>query len=133
MAVKRFGVSLEDDLLTELDRIVSENRFANRSQAIRHMIRKNLVEEQWESDHEVTGALVLVYDHHKKDLQNRSTQLQHGYHDKILAMQHVHLDHDNCIETIIIKGKASELRKLADSLIAIKGIKYGKLVTSAVT
>ena len=132
MSVKRFGVSLEEGLLSELDKIVEEQSFANRSQAIRHMIRKNMVEKQWSTNKLVAGAIMLVYDHHKRDLQKRSTDLQHDYHDLILSVQHVHLDHHNCIETIIIKGKAEELTRLADALIAIKGIKYGKLVMSSV-
>ncbi len=131
MQVKRFGVSLEEDLLTMLDELVERNQFPNRSQAIRYLVKKSSVEEKWEGNREVAGAIVLVYDHHKRDLQNRSTDVQHSHHHLILSVQHVHLDHHNCLETIAVKGKAKDLRDLADKLIAIKGIKHGELVMSA--
>ncbi len=130
MKVKRFGVSLEEDLLKSLDNLVKTHQFPNRSQAIRYLINKNLTEEKWNTNVFVAGAIVLVYDHHKRDLQNRSTNLQHDYHDLILSVQHVHLDHHNCLETIAVKGKAKDLKSLADKLIALKGIKHGQLVMS---
>ncbi len=130
MQVKRFGVSLEQDLLEALDEYAGLNSFPNRSQAIRHLIRKNLVKEKWEGNEVVAGAIVLVYDHHKRDLQNTSTSLQHDYHDLILSVQHVHLDHDHCLETIAVKGKAEKLTELANQLIALKGIHHGELVMS---
>ncbi len=132
MQVKRFGVSLEEDILKSLDKYVKQKQFPNRSQAIRHLIRKNIVEEQWKGNNIVAGAVVLVYDHHKRELQTKSTRVQHDFHNLILSIQHVHLDHDNCLETIAVKGKAKELIKLANSLIAIKGIKHGKLVMSTI-
>lgn len=128
MQVKRFGVSLEEDLLNKLDNLVKELKFPNRSQAIRYLIQKQIVDKKWEADEEVAGAIVLVYDHHKRDLQNQSTALQHDFHHIILAVQHVHLNHNNCLETITLRGKASQLKQLADRLIAIKGIKHGELV-----
>ena len=130
MQVKRFGVSLEEELLNSLDDLVSRHHFPNRSQAIRFLIKKNLVEEKWQGNEDVAGAIVLVYDHHKSNLQNQSTDVQHAYHDLILSVQHVHLDHDNCLETIAVKGKAKKLTDLANRLIAIKGIKHGQLVMS---
>ena len=130
MKVKRFGVSLEEDLLESLDKLVQQQKFPNRSQAIRFLIKKNLVEEKWEGNKLVAGAIVLVYDHHKKDLQKKSTDIQHDFHDLILAVQHVHLDHDNCLETISVMGQAQRLILLANKLIALKGIKHGKLVMS---
>ena len=130
MLVKRFGVSLEEELLSSLDDLVSRHHFPNRSQAIRFLIKKNLVEEKWQGNEDVAGAIVLVYDHHKSNLQNQSTDVQHAYHDLILSVQHVHLDHDNCLETIAVKGKAKKLTDLANKLIAIKGIKHGQLVMS---
>lgn len=130
MQVKRFGVSLEDELLKKLDRLVENQKFPNRSQAIRYLIKKDLVENKWEGNEEVAGAIVLVYDHHKRNLQNESTEVQHDYHHLILSVQHVHLNHDNCLETITVKGKASELIDLSNKLIAIKGIKHGQLVMS---
>jgi len=129
--VKRFGVSLEDNLLNELDRLVKKQQFPNRSQAIRYLIKKFSVEDEWLEDKDVAGAIVLVYDHHKRDLQTKSTDVQHDYHHLILSVQHVHLDHHNCLETIAVKGKASELKKLGDQLIGIKGVKHGELVMTS--
>jgi CopG family nickel-responsive transcriptional regulator len=128
MQVKRFGVSLEEELLKELDQYVKNYKFPNRSQAIRHLIHKNIVEEKWNSNQIVAGAIVLVYDHHKRDLQTKSTDVQHDFHELILSVQHVHLDHHNCLETIAVKGLASKLKQLADELIGLKGVKHGKLV-----
>jgi CopG family nickel-responsive transcriptional regulator len=112
MELKRFGVSLEEDLLAALDEFVEERQFPNRSQALRHLIKNNIIRKKWEENKVVAGAIVLVYDHHKRDLQTRSTDVQHDYHDLILSVQHVHLDHDNCLETIAVKGKAKRVNKL---------------------
>ncbi len=128
MSIKRFGVSLEDNLLVDLDRLVEKNRFPNRSQAIRSLIRKNIIEEKWETDEEVAGAIVILYDHNLKELHERVNGLQHEYHCLILAGQHIHIDDHNCLEVITIKGKACKLKKLADKLRAIKGVKHGELV-----
>ncbi len=130
MNIKRFGVSLEDDLLQALDSYSKQNKFPNRSQAIRHLIRKNLVKQQWDGNEEVAGAIVLVYDHHKRDLQHKSTSIQHDFHDLILSVQHVHLDHHHCLETIAVKGNAARLTDLANQLIGLKGIFHGELVMS---
>ena len=130
--MKRFGVSLENNLLKELDELVSIHKLPNRSQAIRHLIRKNKVEDKWKNNANVCGCIVLVYDHHKRGLLNKSVDIQHKYQRLVLSTQHVHLDHNNCLETIALKGKAKELKELADSLIALKGIKHGELVMSAV-
>ena len=128
--MKRFGVSLEEDLLKKLDGLVHRYKLPNRSQAIRHLIRKNLIEEEWKGNKQVSGCLVLIYDHHKRELLNKSINIQHHYQNLILSVQHVHLDHRNCMETIALKGKAKPLRELADRLIALKGVKHGALVMS---
>lgn len=130
--MKRFGVSLEDDLLDDLDRLVTKHNFPNRSQALRFLVRQNLVEQKWKENKLVSGCIVLVYDHHKRDLVNQLMEIQHDCHHLVLSGQHVHLDHHNCLETILLKGKAKELRKLADKLLAVKGIKSGELVVSAI-
>lgn len=129
--IKRFGVSLEDDLFNELDAIVKKHKFPNRSQAIRFLIRKNTTEEAYEENKEVSGAVVIIYDHHKRELVNKSLDIQHEFTNIILASQHVHLSHHNCLEIIALKGKASNLRALADKLIALKGVKHGKLVVTS--
>ncbi|MCF8348432.1 MAG: nickel-responsive transcriptional regulator NikR [Bacteroidales bacterium] len=127
MAVVRFGVSLEQELLDALDNFVTENHFANRSQAIRHMIANNQVEHDWQNDSRVAGSITIVYDHHKRDILKNLTDIQHDYHDTILSSQHFHLDHDNCLEIIAVKGQANQLIQLSERLIAIKGILHGKL------
>jgi CopG family nickel-responsive transcriptional regulator len=131
MAVKRFGVSLEEDLLKKLDMLVEKHQFPNRSQAIRFLIQNSMVRDNWEENQEVAGALVLIYDHHRRDLQNKLTRIQHDYHCLILSGQHVHLDHDNCLETITVRGAANKLLRLSDRLKAVKGIKHGELVMTA--
>jgi len=128
MKVKRFGVSLDESILAELDHFVNMRKFPNRSQAIRYLISNYLVEEKIDENKIVAGSIVLVYDHHKRELQSTSTSIQHDFHETILSVMHVHIDHHNCLETIAVMGKASKLKELADKLIAIKGVKHGKLV-----
>jgi CopG family nickel-responsive transcriptional regulator len=130
MGVSRFSVSLEKELLDELDRFTEKNSFANRSQALRHLIEKNIVEEKWQCNNIVAGAIVLIYDHHKKDIDTRTNDIQHDYFDVILSSQHYHLSHDICLEIIAVKGQASRLTELSEKMISIKGIKHGKLVMS---
>lgn len=129
--VKRFGVSLEEDLLKELDALVAKHKFPNRSQAIRFLIRDNQFKQACQDNCEVAGALVLVYDHHKRDLVTKSLDVQHDFAHNILASQHVHLDHHKCLEVLAVKGKVSQLRRLSDRLISLKGVKHGKLVLTA--
>ena len=130
MTLARFGVSLDEDILKELDGYVVENNFPNRSQAIRQLVERNLVEKKWQCNNMVAGAIVLLYDHHKGDVTTKSNDIQHDYFDVILSSQHFHLSHDNCLEIIAVKGTANRLTELADQLIGIKGIIHGKLVMS---
>ena len=132
MKVRRFGVSLDEEILKELDVFVDARKFPNRSQAIRYLISNYLIQEKWDSNQAVAGSIVLVYDHHKRDLQHKSTSIQHDFHDVILSVQHVHIDHHNCLETIAVMGPSPRLRELSDRLIAIKGVKHGKLVITSV-
>ena len=128
MSVTRFGVSLEAELLEALDNYVKENNFPNRSQAIRQLIERNLVERKWQCNHQVAGAITLVYDHHRRELLNRLNDIQHDYHHEILAVQHFHLSHETCMEIIAVKGHAYRLTELSDKLISLKGVRHGKLV-----
>lgn len=130
MSVVRFSVSLEEELLNELDLFAKDNSFANRSQALRNLIEKNIVEKKWQCNNIVAGAIVMIYDHHKKEILSRSNDIQHNYFDVILSSQHYHLSHDMCLEIIAVKGKAKTLTELSDKLISIKGIKHGKLIMS---
>ena len=130
MPLARFGVSLDKDLLKALDEFVIENSLPNRSQAIRHLVEKNIVEKKWHCNQIVAGAIVMLYDHHKGDVTTKSNDIQHEYFDVILSSQHFHLSHDNCLEIIAVKGTADRLTRLSDKLIGIKGIIHGKLVMS---
>ena len=130
MPLARFGVSLDENILKALDNYVVENSFPNRSQAIRHLIERNLVERKWQCNQVVAGAVVLLYDHHKSDVRTKSNDIQHDYHDSILSSQHIHLSHENCLEIIAVKGPAYRLTELSDKLIGIKGIINGNLVMS---
>ena len=130
MALARFGVSLDEDLLKALDSFVIENSMPNRSQAIRHLVEKNLVEKKWQCNQLVAGAVVLLYDHHKGDITTKSNDIQHDYYDVILSSLHFHLNHDNCLEIIAVNGTAKRLTELSDKLIWMKNIIHGKLVMS---
>jgi len=129
MAVTRFGVSLECELLEALDAYAQTNRFPNRSQAIRHLIQKNIVEQKWQCNNLVMGAVVLVYAQSKRDITQKTMELQIEYQDVILSIQHYFLE-ENCLEIVAVKGLASRLTELSDRLIAVKGIQHGKLVMS---
>jgi CopG family transcriptional regulator, nickel-responsive regulator len=130
MSIKRFGVSLDEEVLKTLDKYVTDNNFSNRSQALRFIIEKQSVKKKWKDDELVAGVLVLVYDHHKRDITNQLVEVQHDFHHLILAVQHVHLDHHNCLETIALRGQAGELTDLSNRIIGMKGIRNGKLVMS---
>jgi CopG family nickel-responsive transcriptional regulator len=123
----RFGISLEKDLLKEFDRLIREKNYSNRSEAIRDLIRDSLVKEEWKKGKEVAGAISIVYDHHKRELMDVIVDIQHEYQDMIVASQHAHLDHHNCLEVIIVKGKSDNIKTLADKLRAVKGVKHGSL------
>lgn len=129
--LKRFSISLEETLLETFDRFISEHQYDNRSEAIRDLIRKSLVKKEWQADKQVMGLISLVYDHHQPNLQEKITEAQHNFHHHIISSTHVHMDHDNCMEVIIVKGKAGEVQKLANSLIALRGIRDGNLTMSS--
>ena len=120
----RFGVSLEKTLLDKFDALIREKQYTNRSEAIRDLIRENLVKKEWESNKEVTGAITLVYDHHKRELVNQLMNVQHDYHDTIVSTQHIHLDHYNCLEVVVVKGKSQNAELLFNKLKSAKGVKH---------
>lgn len=124
-SLARFGVSLEEDLLAAFDGLCQERGYGSRSEAIRDLIRSALASANWAKGGESCGALTLVYDHHKHDLAKRVMSIQHDCHDLIIATLHVHLDHENCLETLVLKGGAKPVADLAQSLISCKGVKYG--------
>lgn len=124
----RFSVSLDRTLAHELDVMCHEKGYDNRSLAIADMIRAHLVEHRQQfGKGEIAGSITLVYDHHKHHLQDLLTDLQHEHREVIISALHCHLDHDNCLEVLAVRGKAVEIKKLADEMIAAKGVKHGKL------
>ena len=123
----RFGVSIPEPLIEAFDRYIKERSYKNRSEAIRDLIREKLVEQEWEADardKEVVGTITYVFDHHKRELVDSIIRIQHDFSDHVIASQHVHLDHDNCLEVAIVKGKPSTLRGVAYKLKALKGVKH---------
>ena len=130
MSVTRFGVSLDENLLEALDDYVTENKFANRSRAIRHLIEKFLVEQKWKCDNIVAGALTLVFDHNKADVLKRSSEIQFEYKNFILSTQGFYLNDENYLQIIAVKGPSRKLTEISEKLISIKGIQHGKLVMS---
>ena len=128
----RFGISIDRDLLERFDREVVSKGSVNRSEAIRDLIRNQLVEQDWSSDEaEVAGTITLVYDHHVRGLNDLLLEMQHRHHNLIISVMHVHLNHDHCLEVMVVKGKAKEAREVANCLLGVKGVKHGKLVITA--
>jgi CopG family nickel-responsive transcriptional regulator len=129
--VVRFTVSVPQKLAKQLDRMTREKGYDNRSLAVADMIRDQLVEHhQNYGDRDIAGTITLVYDHHKQHVQAALTDIQHDHHDVIISTLHVHLDHDNCLEVLAVRGKAGTIKKIADELIAAKGVKHGKLTVT---
>jgi CopG family nickel-responsive transcriptional regulator len=132
--VIRFSVSTDERLLARFDDLIAEKGYVNRSEAIRDLIRNSLVEEALADDLcEAVGTVTLVYDHHFSDLGDKLTEHQHTHHESIVSTLHIHLDHHNCLEVVVLRGKAGEIRRLADSLIGTKGVKHGRFVATAAT
>ena len=123
----RFGVSLEKELLAKFDKHIKEKNYPTRSKAIGDLIRENLVEKEWKEGKEVVGAITLVYNHHRRELVNRLTDVEHDFHQLIVSSQHIHLDEDNCLEIVVVKGKPEEVEELAANLKSTKGVKHGSL------
>lgn len=129
--IKRFGVSMESELLEQFDRYISDHAYTNRSEAIRDLIRRALVQEEWSHDRSTVGAINLVYDHHVPELSRKLNQLQHDFPGQVIASLHVHLDHHHCMEVIVARGRAHEIKSLADRLIALRGVLHGSLTGSS--
>lgn len=123
----RFGVSLEKELLDKFDRLIKEKNYTCRSEALRDLIRQELVQKQWAQGAEIAGTITLIYDHHKRELVNKLTDIQHDHSGIIISSQHIHLDHDNCLEIIAVKGSPKKAQQLADMLRSVKGVKHGTL------
>ena len=129
--VERFGVSMEDELLTRFDAMVQTRGYQSRSEAIRDLVRQELVKDEWaDPNADVVGTITIVYEHHEHELSNVLTDLQHRYHEFILCSTHIHLDENNCLEVIIVRGSSSRVKYIANTLISTRGVKHGQLVST---
>lgn len=129
----RFGVSMDRELLNKFDKLIETKGYKNRSEAVRDLVRDALVKQTWEDDNQfVAGSILIFYDHHQRNLIEEITEIQHDYHDQILGTTHFHIDKHNCLELIIIRGKAKDLQLLSDQLISLKGVNYGKFTVSPI-
>ena len=130
--LSRIGVAIDADLLEKFDHLIASRGYSNRSEAFRDLIRDELVERAWEQPNSnVVGTVTLVYDHHVRLLNEKLTDMQHTHFHNVLSTLHVHLDHDNCLEVLVVRGKASEVKKIADALISTKGVKHGRLTITS--
>jgi CopG family nickel-responsive transcriptional regulator len=123
----RFGVSMDSLLLERFDKHIEQRGYGNRSEAIRDLVRETLVREEWEGGDEVVGTITLVYDHHVHELSDKLTDIQHDHFNSVLSSMHIHLDHHNCLEVIVVRDAAAKVQKFADRLIGTRGVKHGKL------
>lgn len=130
-SVTRFGVSIEEGLLERFDALIEEKGYANRSEALRDLIRAALVDDQWKAGIEhAVGTVTLVYNHHAGDLADRLTEQQHTHHEEVISTLHVHLDAAHCLEVVVLKGAAREIKRIADELIGMKGVQHGRFVAT---
>ncbi len=125
--LKRFGISLDERLVDKFDRHIKDKKYPTRSKAVGDLIREALVKQEWVAGDEVVGAITLVYDHHRRELVNKLTDIQHKFHELVISSQHIHLDHDNCFEVIVVKGEPKNVENLAYRLRSTKGVKHGAL------
>ncbi len=126
--LSRIGVAIDSELLEKFDVLIAGRGYTNRSEAFRDLIREELVQKNWENpDRQVVGTVTLVYDHHVRMLNEKLTNIQHDHFHNVLSTLHVHLDHDNCLEVLVVKGKAKDVQTVADALISTKGVKHGQL------
>jgi len=127
----RFSVSLPGNLLEELDLRVTSRGYASRSELVRDMIRERLVEDAWQAGEEVVGVLVITFDHHQRELAQKLIDIQHNQGVHVLCSTHVHLDHHNCLETIILQGHPPEIEHLAAGIGGLKGVKFARLTRTS--
>ncbi len=123
----RFGVSISGDLLEYFDDLIKRKGYSNRSEAIRDLIRERMVQEEWGTNQKTVGTITIVYDHHSRDLSANLTHVQHSFPGEIVSVLHVHLDHNNCLEVMVVKGQGKQLQELSDRLVSTRGVKYGRL------
>ncbi|MDR3727812.1 MAG: nickel-responsive transcriptional regulator NikR [Terracidiphilus sp.] len=127
--LSRIGIALDSDLLKRFDRSIAKSGYTNRSEAFRDLIRDRLVTEQTAaSDATVVGTVTLIYDHHASGISEKLTELQHAHHELVVSTSHAHLDHESCLEVLIVHGKSAHVEQFADRLIGLKGVQHGRLV-----
>ncbi len=126
--VERITISVEGPLLAQFEAYISDNGYPSRSEAMKGLMRQALVEQEWQKGTDVAGAISLVYDHHKRGTTEKLTSIQHDFGELIICTQHVHLDHHNCMEVIVVRGRAVAIQKLLTQLKAVKGLKHGSLM-----
>jgi CopG family nickel-responsive transcriptional regulator len=126
--LKRISITIDEKLLNQFDRKIEEQGYPTRSKAVTDLIRESLVNREWERGKEIAGAITLVYNHHKRNLLSKLTDIQHDFSQLIVSSQHVHLDHDNCFEIVVVKGKSDEVENLAKRLKSTKGVMHSSLV-----
>jgi len=129
--LSRFSVSIEKGLLGKFDAQIETQQYPTRSKAVADLIRQSLVRQEWQKGAEIVGAIILVFDHHRRDLSRRLTAIQHDHYKLIVSSQHVHLDHDNCLEIIVVRGKPDKVEKLSNKLKSAKGVKYASLAAAS--
>ncbi len=129
--VERVSLSLDKQLLDELEKMVKRSRYTNRSEFVRDMIRQQMVEREWEQDREALGTVTMIYDHHQRGLSEKLTGLQHDHHKEILVTTHIHLDKHLCAEVVVIRGRASRIRHIADELRKQRGVLHASLAISS--
>ncbi|MFW3146574.1 MAG: nickel-responsive transcriptional regulator NikR [Thermoplasmatota archaeon] len=133
MPVERFGVSFEPELLEKFDSLIERKGYQSRSEAIRDLVRKSIIEADIdEIGGMVIGTLTYIYDHHEGDVTNRLMHIQHHHVNEIQSTTHVHIDHDMCLEVLIVRGPAEDVRDLGQNIMAIKGVKHGELMVTKV-
>ena len=127
--LSRIGIALDSDLLKRFDRSIAQRGYTNRSEAFRDLIRDRLVAERTAApDAIVVGTVTLIYDHHEHGVTEKLTELQHAHHELVVTTSHAHLDHDSCLEVLIVHGKSGKVEQFADLLIGLKGVQHGRLV-----
>jgi len=126
--IVRFGVSMEKNLLAGFDELISRKGYTNRSEALRDLVRDHLVEEEWKVEKkEMIGTITIVYNHHTRGISDTLIELQHYFHNLIISTMHLHMDEDNCLEVLVVKGMVDKIKSIADKLISTRGVKHGKL------
>ncbi|MDO9584871.1 MAG: nickel-responsive transcriptional regulator NikR [Syntrophales bacterium] len=128
MEITRFGVSIDDDLLAKFDQLIAHKGYTNRSEAIRDLIRDSLVQTEWESaSQETIGTITIVYNNHTRELSEMLTHLQHRHYKSIISTTHIHMDDENCLEVLIVRGKGEDIKNISDRLTCARGVKHGRL------